>query len=161
MMPAPTVGPPSVSQVPLRVGLYMNPRFRNYLNYESHIISLGEGLTSGAEMALRKVFKEVVVVNETDSDMSSQDIRAIISPEIVDSQIGGLFPPSRSRIVCKWTITGADGKIYYLNTITGVGVDSSFVGATRISRSMMFAAGDMFEKFLTHMLATKWWEHIR
>lgn len=97
---------PSSDKIPLRVGLYMSPEFRNYTySIGGGKYQIGEGLSIGAEKALKQVFNEVVIINNK-SDISNQDIKAVISPEILDVDVKD--PPEPMRILCKWTISGAD-----------------------------------------------------
>ncbi|VAW75310.1 hypothetical protein MNBD_GAMMA13-1590 [hydrothermal vent metagenome] len=152
--------PSNLDKLPLKVALVMDSRFRNYEHVTNGAATLlmGEGLSKGSEKALKKAFKEVVVVSGID-DAAKHNVDAIIIPELVSTEDTQLYPPRNEiRIICKWTISSADGKIYYTNTVSGIGGDSSFVAVTRLSDTMTNAAKDMLEKFITHMYSTKWWQ---
>jgi hypothetical protein len=155
---------PSSDKIPLRVGLYMSPEFRKYTYSTGGLVTpigkfyIGEGLSIGAEKALKQVFNEVVIINNK-SDISNQNIKAVISPEILDvaAEQNVVF----FKMLCRWTISGADGKIYYNDTITGVGKDTSLAFATRERKAMTKAIENHYYKFIEQMLSSKWWENIK
>ena len=152
------IEPPAPTKIPLRVGLYLSPAFRSYYHTYQGIPTypMGGAMSNISERALKAVFQEVVVLDEKAFDLAKNDVRAVISPEMVATEnTWSVF-----RITCKWTIASTDGKILYVNTFTGDGNDNSFVGNTRIGKAMANATKDMFQKFLSHMTSVKWWEDI-
>jgi hypothetical protein len=156
--------PPSSTKIPLRVGLYMSTEFRNYRTYGLGADQrLGDGMRQAAERTVKLVFEDVVLIDSVSSiEIPRIGIKAIISPEIVGAVLLQNLPfLSRYQITCKWTIWTPDGKIAYMNTFRGEGTDNSFVGTTRIDKSMTLAAKEQYQKFLVHILSTKWWEAIR
>lgn len=155
---------PSSDKIPLRVGLYMSPEFRNYIySKQGAKFHIGEGLSIGAEKALKQVFNEVVIINNK-SDISNQNIKAVISPEILDVDLSISYNDVIYffRTSCRWTISGADSKVYYNDTITGVGKHNSFAsGTTRAKKALTNAIENHYFKFIEQMLSSKWWENIK
>lgn len=150
----------SSPKAPLKVGLYMDAKFRNSTIF---ILKIGEGLSNGTERALNEIFNEVVII-DTESDISKQDVKAIIYPEIVGVEspnAGGFWTMAEYWFICKWTVVDADGKILYANTIKGIGKDRSFAGATRLKKGVIRAVEDHYQKLMTDMLASKWWENVK
>lgn len=161
---------PPPGKIPMQVGLYMSPDFRNPVyTYFSSIFPLGEeivaGMAAGAKKALKETFQEVYIIDRAEStDLSKYGVKAIVVPEIVEPGIsirgGGFGTEGKFEFVCKWTVYATDGKILYMNTFLGTGRDSNFSGATRLNKGMILAIKDNYQKFITHMLSTKWWDGI-
>jgi hypothetical protein len=152
----------SAPKIPLRVGLYMSPTFRTYqsLSYGPEV--LGEGMTKGAEQATRQAFEDVVIIDSLGTNIPRSAIKAVATPEIVEARIiNEMGFRLTYEIVCKWTISSVDGRTVYMNTFRGQGVDSSFTARTRISTAMTLAAKDQYDKFVAHVVSTKWWDAIR
>jgi hypothetical protein len=160
------------AKIPIRAGLYLNPVFRSpaWTDY-SHTFPLDKemaaGMAQGAEKVLKDIFQELHVIDQ--GGVLAQDrygVQAIVTPEIVEPGIvlkkrGGFWTEGQCEFVCKWTIYSTDGKILYMNTFVGTGKDSSFVGDTRINKGMTLAIKDNYQKFIDHMLSTKWWEGVK
>lgn len=154
---------PAKSKIPLRVGLYLSPKVCNYVHVAGNFrISLGEGVCSNARGVLRNVFNEVILLDEKESDLAKHGIKAVVSPEIIETEIieGAFGPHGDFLLTCKWTITSADGKILYMDTVKGIGSDSSFLGSTRFSRNASITVKDHYQKLISHMLSSRWWEDI-
>ena len=151
----------SSPKIPLRVGLYMAPSFRNYLDNR---IQLGEGMRKGAEEAARKAFEDVVMIDSLSSaEIPRREIKAIASPEIVGAGI--VLDPTliqtsiRYQITVKWTIWSPDGKIIYMNTFRGEGISRAHFPS--IETSTTLAAKEQYDKFLAHIVSHRWWEAIK
>jgi hypothetical protein len=153
--------PTTYNKIPLKIGLYISPGFRNYI-YSPHYPQsgkylVGDGLSKTADILFKEIFKEVILIDGMSN--IATDIKAIISPEIIETFFIGFSP--EFHIVCKWTIISPGGKVYYMNTITGIGMgDRSFNGMKRISVALTNAVKDHYEKLLAHIHSTYWWENI-
>ena len=129
-------------------------------------ISIGDAMLSGAEKSLRAIFQELIIAdNYLDSAEGVKHIDAVITPEIinVENRLTGNPPFSKwdSSIKCKWTIKNTDGKVLYMNTILGESTYEAFTSAftysDRLSKSMVLAVQDHYEKLRQDLLSVKWW----
>ncbi len=108
--------------IPLRVGLYMDARFRNYQFIGSPslpgpgpgvriIVHLGEIMIKAGEKALRGTFSELRMVRQMDSDLRPREIEEVVVPEIVEGELQGVgIPRWNCRVTTKWTVTSVDGR---------------------------------------------------
>jgi hypothetical protein len=163
--------PPSASKIPLRAALYLSPQFKKKAIVANKggmdtILVIGDAMANGAERSLRGVFQKLVIVDNINPDIAGQGIAAIVTPEMVDSenrQVG--FPPKAkwdSRIVCKWTISRPDGKLLYMNTITGEGHYEAFTTAfsfgEHLGKSIIPAVQNHYKNLTTNLLTAQWWQ---
>jgi hypothetical protein len=161
--------PASVSKIPLRAGLYLHPAFENFKfignkgQGKQVPIELGGAITTAAKISMREVFENVVMVQNIDSDLTAKDIDIIIFPSIekVDNMMASAFPfVWDSYFICKWSIKGRNGKLLYVNTVTGEGHYKSSFNSNKFAESVVPAVQDHFNKLTAHLLSTKWWENI-
>lgn len=169
------INPPYMTKkVPLRVTLYLSSQFKNktFIGNSGGMampISIGEAMSSGAEKALKKVFQEVMVVNDLSYNLSSIKNHAYVTPEIVDigNVLTGIPPFSKwdSRIACKWVIKTPEEKILYVNTIVGEGkyeaVTTGFTFGDHLGKSMIPAIQDHYEKLVENLISTRWWDAFK
>ena len=158
---------PAASQlVPLRAALYLPQQFKSYVfignkGGQPIRILIGDALVAGAEQSMREVFKEVVIVDDLNLDLSARNFYIIISPEIVeiDNRVNGFGWDS--LVASKWTIKGQDGRLLYVNTVTGKGQYKAFTTAfslrEHLVKSMIPAVEDHYNKLTAHLLSMKWW----
>ena len=147
------------TKIPVRIGAYIPSAFRNYVQFMKggDRVEIGDGLSRGAERVFREVFKEVVVIEGVGADLRAEEIDAVISPEMVETDLmRGTVPGSEVAVTCKWTVVNPKGRTYYMNTITGVGTDSSLLFIARTTKSSTRAVEDHYRKLIQHMLFTKW-----
>lgn len=160
------------SKIPLRAGLYMNSSFRNYALDKPNLfgprygpLHLGESMSSGAERALKAVFEEVVTLDGLVSDPSKYEIKLLVSPEIIDTNLE-LHMGERAKItcqvVCKWSFARPNGKIVYLNTFVGeITHQGSILGIlSSYADCMTLAIQNHYNKFLANIRSVKWWEDM-
>jgi hypothetical protein len=123
---------------------------------------IGGALVAGAERSMREVFKEAVIVEDLNFDLTARNISAIIAPEIVeiDNRVNGFGWDS--LVSSKWTIKGKDGRLLYVNTVTGKGQYKAFTTAfslrDHLVKSMIPAVEDHYNKLTAHLLSVKWWD---
>lgn len=145
--------PASKEKIPLRVGLFAS-QIRNYTFEGENVlitVYLGDGISRGAERALKIAFKEVALIDNMESSISAHNIDLIVTPEIVDHSFRRGFWPFQwnCRVSCKWTMSDPYGKVSYMNTFTGEatgGKDSCMTSAVQ----------EQFNKFLADILSKKW-----
>jgi hypothetical protein len=145
--------------IPIKVGLNLSPKFCNYLytyKYGGQAL-VGPSLCKSATSFFKETFKEVILLNGNIDIL--RDIKAIIFPEIVEIIFTGNMTAT-SRIIFKWTVVSPSGKVYYLNTLDGIGMDDSLLFNTRVNESFTNAVNDHYKKLHTHMISSKWWENI-
>jgi hypothetical protein len=155
-------------KIPIRIGLYLTPYFENYSRVcHPDTLYWGEGLSISAKRTLKTVFEDVVLINKMDADLSNQNIQAVITPEITDSQcrlVTSLYEWYCS-ITCKWTIVDLKGKPMYTNTFIGEynlkKFGLSVQRAARKAECMTLAIEDHYNKFLSNLISTKWWEYLK
>lgn len=159
---------PAASQlVPLRVALCLPQQFKTYAfignkGGQPIRILIGDALAAGAERSMREVFKEVVIVEDLNLDLTARNISVIIAPEIVeiDNRVNGFGWDS--LVASKWTIKGQDGRLLYVNTVTGKGQYKAFTTAfslrEHLVKSMIPAVEDHYNKLTAHLLSVKWWD---
>ena len=161
-------GPPSgADRIPLRVGLYMSPQFGNYSgNFGRGFISLGEAMSSGAERALRTAIEEVVIIKQLESRGSTEGVRAIVAPEIVEARMGNSdekgFHKGHCQVWCKWTVSTPEGKLVYVNTVLGEAHHDRRAPAPTVwTECMTLAVQDQYRKLVEIISSTQWWQSIR
>jgi hypothetical protein len=111
---------------PQKVELYLSPSFCNY-HYLGVAIGgggkwrgdflLGDSVCSNAPNFFKKSFEEVFISDEKNT--LSKDVKIIISPEIISAETIG--DTMETNITIKWSFVSPGGKVYYLNTISGIG----------------------------------------
>ena len=146
------------TKIPLRVGLYIEPE---YLDFEAvledgSIVSLGPGLGKGAEAVLREAFQEVVIIESIGPQVSNQHVKAIIT-------FSTNLPSNMSQIAFEWTIVGLDGRTLYMNTFRGEANTENISKRHYeewLSESLSLATTDSFQKFLIHILSSRWWKSL-
>jgi len=164
-------------KIPLRAGLYLKPDIRNYskkgpiASFVTHTtFSMGDALSSGSERVLRNIFKDVVIIDQLESDLSTKNIDVIVTPELVGIYgqakmiDGSKVPKAVNQLVMKWNIVSPDGKIIYVNTITGEGLQKlsfSFTSAGIAEdekNNMLMLIKDQFQKAQEDIYSSGWWK---
>lgn len=148
-------------QIPLRAGLYIEPKyceFETVLRNDT-IISVGDGFSKGAEKVLRQAFHEVVVIDSQGPETNDQDIEIKVTFRVVHMSL----LPTSSRIAFEWTMLGRDGRTLYLNTFLGEAGTKNMPESDSegyemwLSERFSLAAKGSFQRFLTHILSSRWW----
>ena len=163
--------PTAVKKIPMRVGIFIPPTIKNhsFSNYHGGLailnISLGDAMNAGAEMALRKVFSDVVIIDEDEMGFANKGLDAIISPEIVENyfevKIGNNYS---CNVTAKWTVIDSSRQMIYMNTISGEGNVRKFISYNKkklVEDCMTFALEDHYSKLLSHILSIPWWEKAK
>ena len=153
-------------KIPLRAGLYLDPKLRNY---SSGIIHMGEALSNGAQNIIFSAFKDVVIIYTMDPELIPKGLDALVIAEID----GGYFKETSEGTVnlewtiivkIKWTIQDTNGKTLYLNTFMG---ESKFRQVPRWSffrkrcEAYTKAIEEQFTKAYIGITSANWWESIK
>lgn len=159
-----------IEKIPLRAGLYLSPSFQRRISGGNlvggqHRIAIGGAMTTGAARTMKAVFRETVGIENDNAATTWKVVDVIVSPEILETNLRGFaFSHSESLVMCKWTITGRDGRTYYVNTITGKGYLDKWPGGPygrdKMSEAMLLAIQDHYRKLAVDLLKNKWWESI-
>jgi hypothetical protein len=149
-------------KIPLRAGLYLKPDMKNYVkkgpigSAVTHTSFLmGDALCGGSEKMLRNIFKDVLIIDHMESDLSVRNIDVIVTPDLVGMT---------GKLVIKWNIVSLDGKIIYVNTITGEATPKmswSFTSAgieEDERNNMLLIVKDQFRKAQDDLYNSGWWK---
>lgn len=151
------------NKIPLKVGLYLSPSFCAYqyrgksfeFKWVGHYL-LGESICQTAPDFFKNSFKEVFIMNEKSIP---SNVKLIISPEIIEAETIG--PTMATHIIIKWTFANPKGKIYYLNTVKGIGKhDEGFWLPPAAREAFNSTLKDHYHRLYSHMHSTKWWEDV-
>jgi hypothetical protein len=164
-------------KIPLRAGLYLKPDMKNYVkkgplgSAVTHTSFLmGDALCGGSERMLRNIFKDVLVIDHLESDLSARNIDVIVTPDLVgitaqNKMVEGSRLINRViELVIKWNIVSLDGKSIYVNTITGESpakASFSFLssGIEEDERNnMLRVVKDQFRKAQDDLYNNGWWK---
>ncbi|MBI5756566.1 MAG: hypothetical protein HZA12_06535 [Nitrospirae bacterium] len=165
-------------KIPLRAGIYLSPGFKKFsykdvylrgaLGQEFYaLISMGDALEGGSILALKNIFKEVVLIDGMDPEPLKEKIDVVVTPEVVKVEVKLLYVGINERAVrasIKWSIVSVEGKEIYVNTVTGEGsyklplwlggkdapVEAAVPGYIR-------ALQDHFLKAQDDIYSNKWW----
>lgn len=147
---------PAERKVPLRVGLYMHPRFdaikkeglKDWGKLGGEVIEAALGGTKGL---VEKVFAETVALESPEAARSRGDLEAVVIPELEYIRFWkGTMSVSVSM---RWTVMDPAGKIFYQNTF--IGKSHSPSGLDTFSSE---ALEDQFRQAFQGLTATPWWK---
>ncbi|MCL5885366.1 MAG: hypothetical protein M1377_08550 [Deltaproteobacteria bacterium] len=154
---------PSAAKIPLRAGLYVSSEMKNLEAPQPnkvHRIHVGEGLARGAEKAYRATFDEVLIIDDSVTDMARLDIDVIASGLVTKAH----WIDISSRRVCtttiKWTIADKKGDDLYVNTITGEGTTKHFTKAI-FEKCFTASIEDHYNKLVRHLTSVNWWQSLK
>jgi hypothetical protein len=155
-------------KIPLRVGLYLDPKSMNYSkivppDYPNlkGIIHMGEALSKGAETVIGSAFKEVVNIYTKDRELIPKGLDALVIPEIEKIYDTVKTRHPEAIVSIKWSIQDINGRILYMNTFTG---DVKFKFAAfvspfeRLCEAYTKAIEDQFAKAYIGITSTNWWQ---
>jgi hypothetical protein len=151
------------NKIPLKVGLYLSSSLCNY-HYRGAFegqwtgdFLLGDSVCTSAPIFFKKFFTEVIITDGK-TDLSN-NLKLIISPEIIEAETRG--PTQETRITIKWTFVSPEGKVYYLNTVTGNARSDIGIFLPKRGRvAFTNALTDHFQKLQVDIHNSKWWENI-
>lgn len=166
-------------KIPLRAGLYISPSIKNFEKkggiFMPYVMvfsfPIGDAMSIGCEKTLRNIFRNVVLIDRLDSDLSKKDIDVLIIPElsglIQERESARVIGPVKPvvHMVMKWKIVSTDGKNIYFNTIKGGGtlmfpICYTLDGQTEVERnSMLFVMKDLFQKSQDDIYSNAWWKN--
>lgn len=155
-------GTPDGNKIPLRVGLYLDSRFKESTLYytNAHKILIGEGLVRGAEQAFSQVFKDIYFMSGSESSLSNCNVDVIARGFIEEKSIRVI---SEYRFLytvkIKWIISDKEGKNLYINTIVGEGLSAGRF-KNNFTECMTTAIEDHYSKLAYHLQTADWWKAI-
>jgi hypothetical protein len=162
--------PPAASQIPIRVGLYVDRRVRDYrINSRSGpapvSISVGPGLSTAIESATRAAFRDVVLLDSPSTPAMHRDsLKAVVIPSLTDADFQYSVALYHCQITLEWVVVGRDRQTVYTNTFVGEGESNNpvfnFTREERISECMTLSVRDHITKFLNHILSVRWYDPL-
>jgi hypothetical protein len=155
-------------QIPLRVGLYLDPKLINFIKVPapkySNKIDMGDALGKGAQYIVNKAFREVVSIYTTDPELIPKGLDALIIPEIDDIQESDEMNVYKKygtvTVKIKWTIKDVNNKTIYVNTLTG---EATYKHWPTVQREEGYtrAVEDQFTKAYIALTSTNWWQAVK
>jgi hypothetical protein len=150
-------------KIPLSVGLYIDPTFKNQKLYGTpntdHIFHLGEGMDRGAKKSFEMIFSKVIVLNEYETDLSKWNLDVVASPAVA-AENRRYASHNFCTADAKWTIIDKNGNVVYTNTIRSEINKGSFT-AYGIAECMSEAVEDHYNRLTSHLLSAPWWQNIK
>jgi len=148
-------------KIPLRVGYYIQPEYCAWIWRADppYIYSyfFGETICNGVETMLVTAFRDVVRLSSVNTDLKSQNINALVAPEILQVDIN----TNRNTVFIKmkWTIRDDDNNILWADTITGSAHEICMAKWCRI-RIVESAFQEQFQKAFESVLRQEWWQSV-
>ncbi len=145
-----------LEKIPLKVGLYLKqPQFYDLTSHVTHsnrvFAHLQDALGRSAEEMAKQIFQEVITFSKR--NQASQDIKFIITPEIIYFKIyvANFISPVwtfRNKIIMKWTITDIKENVLYVNTFEGEGNSSqtTYDIEKRVNECVSAAINELYNK---------------
>ena len=168
---------PSVkSKIPLHVGLYLTPQFKQFTFkggkggiHDPFTISIGDTMCSYAESSLKELFLDVSIINDLEQDPKINHVDVIIMPEIIDiDSIVDTWKPDywKSNVTCKWSIKNINGIYLYLNTIVGINYYRPKFGFTNndndsVKEGVILAIQNHYQRLIDDIIQINWWHNIK
>jgi hypothetical protein len=163
-------------KIPLTAGLYLKPDLKNFI-YRGDASSvpvmsrvsffMGSPLCIGSERMLRNIFKGVVVIDPLDTNLSSQNIDVIVTPEVIGisrQQVPEQGNKLNIMLTMKWNVASLDGKNIYYNSITGEIFPKpiyAFMASTITEKEreiMIMLINEHFLKAQNDLYSNTWWK---
>jgi len=169
--------------IPLRVGLYLSTKFKNYtlLDFSGDVninprpgdIFIGEALSSGCERMLKNLFTEIIIIDPLEANFSNKNIDIIIIPEVVKIitvvKKNWTTAPSSFWVqtIIKWNTFSCNGDYIYVNTIKAEGIQTFeypyYYEARQedLTKGYILAIQDQLRKAQEDLYSNKWWETVK
>lgn len=160
-----------MEKIPLVAGLFLKSDIKNFIYKGSAepiplmqrvSFFMGAPLCAGSERILKNIFKDVVVIDQLESNLSGQNIDVIVTPELIE--IKRFRHNTKMRLTMKWNIVSIDGKNIYFNTITGEVQPQPIYKFTasgmeeKQRENMIALINDHFLKAQTDLYSNGWWK---
>lgn len=163
--------PASGVKIPLRAALDLSqikgftysPSISYLPSRDTKPVGIGNALCTGSEKITRAIFREVSVIG-SNSENSRSEADVIVIPRCLEIRYE-IFKirDVDIRVVVEWKVVKPDGKLLYLDTVTGEAcrtVSVTLSGATRErEQGEIYALSleDQFSKAQTKLYADGWW----
>lgn len=168
-------------KIPIKVGYYLAPKLTDVryskkagslLVWSSPLllatttassIKVGETLCNGVQTVLQAAFDEVIKIPSMDTDLKSQNIKAVVIPELLFLDINVPMMSSRDEaaiVKMKWTVEDADKNILYVKEITSEVHEFCYVDSCR-KKLLHRAIQDHFQKAYDSIIQQKCWEAVK
>ncbi len=178
-----------MEKIPLVAGLFLKSYIKNFIYKGSAepiplmqrvSFFMGAPLCAGSERILKNIFKDVVVIYQSEINLFGQNIDVIVTPELSESNLSRqnidvIVTPelieikrfrynTKMRLIMKWNIASIDGKNIYFNTITGEVEPQPIYKFTasgieeKQRENMIALINDHFLKAQTDLYSNGWWK---